>query len=82
MHGVLEGHSSPLKFWIPSKVIRFLSSPLFKVGPLSSKKKYFICVTESPLKMMKNAYLILKALFVLEIFKCLYWLFGHIEKTA
>ena len=32
---------------------------------------------------MKNAfYLILKALFVLKIFKFLSWLFGHVEKTA
>ena len=32
---------------------------------------------------MKNAfYLILKALFVLKIFKILSWVFGHIEKTA
>ena len=38
---------------------------------------------ESPLKMMKNVfYLILKALFVLKIFKFLSWLFGHVEKTA
>ena len=32
---------------------------------------------------MKNAfYLIVKALFVLEIFKFLSWLFGHVEKTT
>ena len=32
---------------------------------------------------MKNTfYSILKALFVLKIFKFLSWLFGHIEKTA
>ena len=38
---------------------------------------------ESPLKMMKNAfYFILKALFVLRIFKFLSWLFGHVGKTA
>ena len=40
-------------------------------------------ITESPLKMMKNAfYFTLKALFVLKIFKFLSWLFGHVEKTA
>ena len=40
----------------------------FKVG-LSLFKKNVICLIESPLKMMKNAfYLILKALFVLKIF--------------
>ena len=32
--------------------------------------------------MIKNAfYFIFKALFVLEIFKFLSWLFGHVEKT-
>ena len=32
---------------------------------------------------MKNAfYFILKALFILKIFKFLSWIFGHIEKTA
>ena len=37
--------------------------------------------TESPLKMMKNAfYFIIKALFVLKIFKFLSWLFDHVEK--
>ena len=36
----------------------------------TSKKNYFVCFDESPLKMMKNAfYLILKALFVLKIFQ-------------
>ena len=33
--------------------------------------------------MMKYAlYFILKAIFVLKIFKVLPWLFGHVEKTA
>ena len=36
------------------------------------KKFLFICLDESPLKMMKNAFCFtLKALFVLKIFKCL-----------
>ena len=35
--------------------------------------------TESPLKMMKNAfYFTLKALFILKMFKFLSWLFGHV----
>ena len=35
--------------------------------------------TESPLKMMKNAfYSILKALLILKILKLLSWLFGHV----
>ena len=34
------------------------------------KKSFFICLNDSPSKMMKNAfYFILKALFVLKIFK-------------
>ena len=54
-----------------------------KVGLSSSKKICVICLIESPLKMMKNAfYFTLKALFVLKIFKFLSQLFGHAEKTA
>ena len=38
-------------------------------------------VAESPLKMMKNAfYFMLKALFILKIFKCSAWLFVHVEE--
>ena len=38
----------------------------------------FICLNESPLQMMKNAfYFILKALFVLKIFKFFSWFFGQ-----
>ena len=44
----------------------------FKVGLSPSEKNYVTCFIESPLKMMKNAfYLILKAVFVLKIFKFL-----------
>ena len=47
------------------------------------KKICVICLIESPLKIMKNAfYLILKTLFVLKIFKFLSRLFGHVGKTA
>ena len=42
-----------------------------KVGLPPSKKNCLISVNESPLKMMKNAYFILKALFVLKIFQFL-----------
>ena len=60
-----------------------LSMGKIKVGLSTSKKIYVICVTESPLKMMKNAfYSILKAFFVLKIFKFLSQLFGHVGKTA
>ena len=45
-------------------------SKLSKLSP--SKKKFIICFNDSPSKMMKNAfYFILKALFVLQIFKFL-----------
>ena len=57
---------------------------VLEVGPLPSKKEiFFICFNDSPSKMMNNAfYIILKALFVLKIFKFLSWLFGHVEKTT
>ena len=64
------------------KKINFRGS-IFKAGLSPSKKNLFICFNDSPLKMMKNAfYFILKALFVLKIFKLLSWVFGHVEKTA
>ena len=45
---------------------------LLKVGLSPSKKISVICFIESPLKMMKNAfYFILKALFILKMFKFL-----------
>ena len=54
-----------------------------KVRLSPSKKICVICLIESPLKMMKNTfYFILKALFVLKIFKFLPRLFGHVGKTA
>ena len=46
------------------------------------KKNCGICLIESSLKVIKNAfYFILKALFVLKIFKFLSRLFGLVEKT-
>ena len=40
-----------------------------------------VLATESPLKSMKIAfYFTSKALFVLKIFKCLSWLYGHLAK--
>ena len=54
-----------------------------KVGLSSSKNICVIDVTESPLKMMKNVfYFILKALFVLKLFKFLSRLFVHVGKTV
>ena len=56
---------------------------LFKVGLSPSKKFFLICFNYSPSPMMKNDfYFMLKALFVLKIFKFLSWLIGHVEKTA
>ena len=46
---------------------------------LPKKNIYF---NDSPSKMMKNAYFILKAICVLKIFKFLSWIFGHAEKTT
>ena len=54
---------------------------LGKFGHSPSKKICVICLTESPLELMKNAFhFILKALFVLKIFKVLSRLFDHVEK--
>ena len=54
-----------------------------KVGLSPSKKFWVICLTESPLKVMKNTfYSILKALLVLKTFKFLSRLFGHVGKTT
>ena len=48
-------------------------------GPVSGMRQFL--TTESPLKMMKNAfYFILKTFFALEIFSYLSWLFGYLEK--
>ena len=59
---------------------------LSKVRLSSSKKKIIICFNDSPSKNDEKCFLfhhlILKALFVLKIFKFLSWLFGHVEKTA
>ena len=52
-----------------------------KVGRSLSKKKCFICFNESPFKTIKNAF-ILKAYFVLTIFKLLACHFGHVKITA
>ena len=59
-----------------------------KIGAIKSdshlpKKFALFASLKSPLKKIKNAsYFILKALFVLNIFKFLSWLFGHVEKVA
>ena len=57
-----------------------LPEPSIRIqGALSGLRPFL--ATGSPLKMMKNAfYFTLKALFVLQIFKLLSWLFGHVAK--
>ena len=63
------------------RIIIFKS--FIKVGLSPSKNFFLICFNDSPSKMMKNAfYFILKALFVLKIFKFLSWIFVHLDKTA
>ena len=55
---------------------------LLKSDPHPHKNICVICLIESPLKMMKNAfYFILIALFVLKICKFLSQLFGHVGKN-
>ena len=57
---------------------------LLKLGSHLTKKTVLFapCFNESPLKMMKNAlYFILKALFILKIFR-FFSCFGHVEKMA
>ena len=83
-----------IKFFAQSKfpvklicciAFRLASSTCFllKVGLSPSKKKCVICLNDSPINMMKNAfYFILKALFVLKLFSFLSRLFGHVGKTA
>ena len=54
---------------------------MLNVGLSPTKKIYFICCNESPLKVMKNDfYFNLKALFVPKIFTLFSWVFDHIEK--
>ena len=59
--------------------VSFLKRRNYFEGALSSLWQLF--KTESPLKMMKNVLCFtLKSLFLLKIFKFLFWLFGHVEK--
>ena len=59
------------------------SANCLQVGFSPSKIICVFYLIESPLKMMKNAfYFVLKAPFVLMIFKFLPLLFGHVGKTA
>ena len=63
-----------------AKIHHFKIKVLFKIKGIPSGLRYF-WATGNPLKTRKNAlYFILKAFFVLKIFKFLSWLFGHVEK--
>ena len=59
-------------------------SPLLIENVVKGAASYLreILATESPWKMMKNAFYFFLNLFVLQIFQFLSWLFGHVEKTA
>ena len=54
---------------------------LFYMKVLKLEKVVSICFNKNPLKLMKNAfYFTFKALYVLEIFKFLFYPFGCVEK--
>ena len=59
-----------------------LSDLNIKVGLSPSKTIFFICFNDGTSKMMKNVfYFILKALFILKIFKLLSCVFRQVEKV-
>ena len=67
-------------FFLKPKFIYRHVKQIIKVGLSPSKKNFIIYFNDSPSEMMKYAfYLILKALFVLKIFKFLSRLFGHVK---
>ena len=77
------------RYWVTCALQLFVNQVVtswflkLKSNPHLPKLFIIICFNHSPSKMMKNAlYFILKALFVLKIFKFLSWLFGHVGKTA
>ena len=71
------------KYFFPETLPNyFQNTNIIKVG-LSASKNNVIRLIENPLKVIENTfYFILKAIFVLKIFKFLSWLFGHVGKTA
>ena len=75
-------HGAFMKVSIKNPLRRYFLSFVLKTGS-HFLKHFFVSLVESPFKMMKSTfYFILKALFVLKIFKFLSWLFGHVEETA
>ena len=64
-------------------LVTSLLQDIVKVGLSTPEKTCVICLIESPLEMMKNAfYFILKAFFVLKIFKFFLRPFVQVGKTA
>ena len=62
---------------------RFMPAAIVKARPSPSKRNCVVCFIENPLKMIKNAfYFMLKASFILKVFKFLSWRFGHAEKMV
>ena len=80
---VVGASNDETNFWNKLLLTKINLWRLHKAGPSPSEKNIFVCFNENPFKMMKIAfYFILKALFVLKIFKLLSWLFGHVVETA
>ena len=59
-------------------VIKLNQLPRLLKGPLLGLRQFL--PAESSLIMMKNAFYFMLALFVLMLFKCRSWLFGHLGK--
>ena len=63
--------------------VYYKSSLSFEVGLSPSKNICVTCFIKSLLEIMRNAfYFILKALFIIKIFRFLSWLFGDVIKTV
>ena len=79
------GDSPDVKQFLKSKVsgLHIEGAHSLKSDSHLPKKIVFVCFNESPLKVMKYAfYFILKALFILKVFRFLSWYFGHVEETT
>ena len=75
----------PMKWW-PFKVFVNLQKSFLLIANIvkgaGSGLRQFLA-TGSPWKLMKNAFhFILNAPFVLKIFKCLSWFFGHVDESV
>ena len=81
-HGfIVDGKPLAVQVLYKLPMVQFNGAINFFIILALSWLKFCICFNDIPLKMMNSAfYLILKALFVLMIFKFLSWLSGHVEK--